>query len=357
MNKWGRRLVISGAIFFAVCAGAVAYVYVKAGQFRGIENAGQVTCRAIGGVVGAEDIAIDPAHKRAFVSVDDRRATMAGRAVRGRIALLDLTAEPPVAVEVSPAQPETLHPHGISLWTDPASGEQTLFVVNHLDSGISRVELFTVGADGKLAHKGGIIGAELLSPNDIVGVGPNRFYATNDHGSTTGLGRLAEDYLQLPRADIVYFDGTRFRRVAEGLQYANGINVSADGKRLYATETTGFDVVAYARDPDSGGLSLLGRTSLPNGPDNIDMGADGSLWIAGHPHLLDFVEHAGDPAKPSPSEVLRLIPAADGTLAIETVLTDKGEMLSGSSVAADAGGGRFLVGSVFEEKILDCRRR
>jgi len=33
------------------------------------------------------------------------------------------------------------------------------------------------------------------SPNDVIPVGPRAFYVTNDHGNTSELGRLVEEYL------------------------------------------------------------------------------------------------------------------------------------------------------------------
>lgn len=361
MNAWGKRLVITGAVIFVVCAGGVGLLMQKAGQFRSIEARGDVQCTAIGGVVGAEDIAVDLARGQAFISIDDRRALMAGQPVRGRIALLDLSAAQPVPVDITPPAPEVLHPHGISLWIDPVTKARSLFVVNHVEGGlnaigVSRVEIFDVADDGKLSHRAGVLDPEMNSPNDVLAVGPDRFYASNDHGSRTSLGLMAENYLQLPRANVVYFDGKALRVVADGIRFANGLGLSADGSRLYVAETTGFAVRTYARDAASGALRLLSSTPVPNGVDNIDMAPDGSLWIAGHPHLLDFVAHAGDASKLSPSEVLRLTPQGDG-LAVETVLTDPGNLISASSVAAVAGPKRFLVGAVFEEKILDCRQR
>lgn len=361
MNSWGKRLIVSGIVVFAVCAGGVALLMQRAGQFRAIEARGDVQCTAIGGLVGAEDIVADLGRQQAFVSVDDRRAALAGNPLRGRIALLDLSASNPTPVDVTPPVPETFHPHGVSLWIDPASGARTLFVVNHVEGGlnaigISRVELFDIAADGKLSHRGGVIGAEMNSPNDVLAVGPDQFYASNDHGSRTELGLMAENYLQLPRANVVYFDGKGFRPVADGIRFANGLGLSPDGSRLYLAETTGFAVRTYARDRDSGALTLLSSTPVPNGADNIDMAPDGALWLAGHPHLLDFVAHAADPAKLSPSEVLRLVPQGDG-LTVETILADPGHLISGASVATYAGPKRFLVGSVFEEKVLDCRGR
>jgi len=359
MANWGRRLVITGATVFVICAGAVVAAMYSANQFRSVEVTGNVACTAVTGVVGAEDIVVDLGRNRAFVSVDDRRAALAGQPVRGRIAMIDLSAPDLAPVDVTPAQPETFHPHGISLWTDPASGERSLFVVNHIQGGlneigISRVEIFGIEADGRLVPRGGVIGAEMNSPNDVLAVGPNQFYASNDHGSTTGLGIMLENYLQLPRANVVYYDGKGFTRVADGIRFANGLGLSPDGRQLYVAETTGFAIRTYDRNPDSGRLTYRSSTPVDNGVDNIDMAPDGSLWVAGHPRLLDFVAHAGDAGKLAPSEVVRLTPAAGG-LTVETIMTDTGERLSASSVAAYAGPGRFLLGAVFDAKLLDCR--
>lgn len=46
------------------------------------------------------------------------------------------------------------------------------------------------------------------SPNDVIPVGPKAFYATNDHGGTSKWGRFLEEYLQLPRSFVLYYDGT-----------------------------------------------------------------------------------------------------------------------------------------------------
>ncbi|MDD3446805.1 MAG: SMP-30/gluconolactonase/LRE family protein [Zavarzinia sp.] len=361
MSKGGKRLLLGGGAVFLACAAFVGWMMAAAGQFRTIEAAGNVTCDVITGMIGAEDIVVDLAHGRAFVSSDDRRATLAGQPVRGRIYALDLTQTPPVPRDVTPPVPEAFHPHGISLFTDPETGAQTLFVVNHIEggvprAGISRAEMFSVAEDGSLGHRGGVIGAAMASPNDILAVGPNQFYASNDHGSETAAGLLLETLFMLPRANVVYYDGKEFRTVAEGISFANGLGLSPDGQFLHVAETTGFAVRTYRRDAASGALDLLWTTPVANGVDNIDMAPDGRLYVAGHPHLLDFLAHTADPASPSPSEVVRLTPGGDG-LMVETLLTAPGTILSGASVAAYAGPGRFLVGAVYEEKVLDCRER
>ncbi len=73
----------------------------------------------------------------------------------------------------------------------------------------------------------------LISPNDIVAVGSDKFYVSNDHRYTAGLGQVLENYLKLKLSNLVYYNGSSFIVVASGIGYANGINVSADGQTLY----------------------------------------------------------------------------------------------------------------------------
>jgi arylesterase/paraoxonase len=106
-------------------------------------------------------------------------------------------------------------------------------------------------------------------------------------------------------------------------------------------------------DPLSGTLSPKGRIEIGSGVDNIDVDADGRLWVAAHPKLLTFVRHASDPAVFSPSQVFRIDPASRR---VEEVYLDLGSGISGSSVAAFRDG-RMLIGTVFDPKFLDCRLR
>ena len=88
------------------------------------------------------------------------------------------------------------------------------------------------------------------------------------------------------------------------------------------------------------------------GLDNIDVDSDGNLWIGAHPRLLDFLGHAQDPKKLSPSAVVKVTPAGDST-SFETIYVNTGEELSGSSVAVHDKG-RLVIGAVFDPKYLNC---
>lgn len=307
-------------------------------------------CAPVVGVTGGEDITIDHARRQAFISADDRRAVLAGRPVPGRVFVLDLTAPNTLPVDVTPSLPFDFHPHGLSLFVD-ADGARRLFVVNHREDGSEWIELFRVGEDGILIHLRSITYPELVSPNDLVATGPEQFYATSDHGFPRGhwMQRI-EDYLGLPLAAVTYFDGRQGQKVFDGLRYANGINASPDGKRLYVAEVVARRL--HVLDIGSIPTQLSSRTVAPmgSGIDNLEWGDDGQLWTGAHPRLFDFVAHAEDPQALSPSQVLRIDPE---TLTPVEVFLDDGRALSGSSVAA-VHGRTLLIGPVFAPHLLRC---
>lgn len=69
----------------------------------------------------------------------------------------------------------------------------------------------------------------LSSVNDIVAVGVDSFYATNDHYfSNTAFTSLIELVLAQPWTNVVYYSPDDVRVVAEGYYLANGINTSPD---------------------------------------------------------------------------------------------------------------------------------
>ena len=53
------------------------------------------------------------------------------------------------------------------------------------------------------------------------------------------MGETIEDYLQLDRSNVVFYDSNEFTIAIKKLGYANGINVSEDGNILYVAETVG----------------------------------------------------------------------------------------------------------------------
>lgn len=341
-------------IVVIVVGGVLLYRILNAGgYFEPVTPKFAGTCKQIGGVVGAEDMELDRATGLVFISSQDRRFKSPGEIKSGNVYLAAID-KPDVAPR--PLLPESagLHPHGISLFAD-ATGRRTLAVVNHQlkDEEIILYDVAVTPEGGAtLTERRRIKDPLMHSLNDVVLVTHEAFYATNDHGSETPLGEQLETWLLLPRANVVYYDGNAAKEAASGFNYANGINKNQDGTEIYVAEATGRTLSTFRRDPETGVLVHTNSLFIPLGLDNIDVDSDGHLWIGAHPHLLDFLAHASDPAKHSPSAVVKVTLAGDAS-SYEPVYVNAGEEISGSSVAVHDKG-RLLIGAVFDPKYLSC---
>lgn len=355
-NVWAR---------IAATAGAVVLVAMLTGTFRMLESHGAFTeikpgfagtCRAIGGMIGPEDIAIDTKDKIAFVSATDRPARSA-HTPSPKDGLYSYAYLQPGAKLVKLAgAPADFHPHGISLYRAP-DGSLTLMAINHRLNGTNSVDIFTVDvADGTAVLKevGSIQGGLLTSPNDVAAVDQDRFYVVNDHTSKTTFGRWLDDNLVLPRTNIVYFNGVTFKVVADGLNFPNGAALSKDGRHLYVPESYARTLLTFERNPFSGQLTEVGALPIASGLDNADIAADGSIWIGSHPDGFAMAAYREDPSKPAPSEVFK-VPVKGGIPQDAIVVyANMGGQIGASSVGA-VSDGHLLIGSPFDRKILDCR--
>ena len=135
-------------------------------------------------------------------------------------------------------------------------------------------------------------------------------------------------------------------------------SASADGKTVYIGGTSSKTLEVYRRNTNNGELSFLQRFNLKMGVDNIDVAADGSVWVAGHPKVMALISHfASQGEQPAPSQVY-ILPldtmANDGSLAEPVDLfTSLGDDLSASSVAAEYQG-RFYLGGITPKRMLVC---
>lgn len=327
---------------------AIFATLINAGVFKTIEAINAQQCHVIDGIVGAEDMTFIPGTNMAFVSAYDRRIERADPTAKisGGIYLYDLDAQD--LIKVSP-EVNDFKPHGISLYQGE-QGEIRLFVVDHANQQ-HQVQIFEY-KNQSLTLLRTILAPEMISPNDIVAVGPEQFYVSNDHGFVTGIMRTLEDYLMLPLSNVLYFDGEQAQEVASGLAYANGMNVDASGTRIYVAGVTSLSLYVYERDLKSNALTLIEKINTGTGVDNIELDEKGDLWIGAHPQLLKFVAHSKQSENRSASQVIK-IKASDGSFDMETVYQNNGDPISGSSVAA-VKGPRMLIGSVFDPIMLDC---
>ncbi|NVJ97503.1 MAG: SMP-30/gluconolactonase/LRE family protein [Alphaproteobacteria bacterium] len=351
-----KKIMIGGGVAVAVVGGFLADTVIDAGALKDIEPHFHGQCDTVRGVVGAEDITIDPDSGFAYISSHDRRTWTRTGSADGNIFLYrpgSLARPLPMPHDFE----GPFHPHGIAIWRDE-TGPDRLFVVNHPDTadgplkGVlisSQIEIFDIDG-GTLKHIRTVTPEAPYSLNDVVAIGPDSFYASIDKGSETRFGRQLESYGRLSRGGIAYGDKNGMQKLTDGLVYPNGIQW--DGVHLMVAETTGERLLAFKQGLEPTDLKLVAKTDIDSGLDNLEWDTDGNLWIGAHPRAIDFPGHAADPLNRSPSQVLKV--TFDGAVFdVTEVYLNDGNPLSGSSVAAPFGK-RLLIGSVFEPYILDC---
>lgn len=347
-----RRLLIGVGIVAAVIGGWFVWLLNAAGQFKTLTPHFDGICTAIPGIVGAEDLTIHPRIGVAYLSSCDRRAVFAGGPANGAIYAYDLKVPSAQPVNFTPDEGADFCPHGISLYVAP-DGVSTLFVIKHA-GGKNTIEIYDV-EETRLVPRATLADPLLVAPNDLLAVSLTQVYVTNDHHYPAGVMRTIEDYARRPWANVVMWDGHGFQEAAAGIRLANGINGSPDGKRVYVSSTIGQALRVYDRDAASGRLTFRDEIALGTAADNIEVDADGTLWVGAHPQLLTLVRYMGGSMSQAPSQILRVTPRGDGA-EIQEVYLNRGEQLSAASVGA-VRGKRLLVGSVADSKFLDCKMR
>jgi arylesterase/paraoxonase len=335
------------ALFIAIVLGAAFFTLSSFNHFREVENRFAGACSPVTGVAGPEDIEI-AGPSRAFVSSLDRRA---GKDARG--AIFSVRIDDPLDSQNwrdrTAGAPATFQPLGLNYYED--GDIRRLFVVN---SATKAVEIYAVGDNGDLKHVESVAERRLTSPNDVVAVGPRAFYVSNDveagRGSLVG---KAQFLLRAGAGTIFYFDGVAMRAAAEGLRFANGLALNAEGTRLYAAETAGQALRIYDRDAETGVLTLAKIEPLPAAPDNLNVAFDGALWIGAQPKPLSVPLVERDSAQIAPSLVIRFVDVEGVAAPMTEVFSDRGEQISTASVAA-VSGRRLLIGALLDDKYLIC---
>ena len=341
--------------FLGALAWSFAHSIPSSGAFAELEPKLVDQCRRVDVAPGTEDVAIDPELSLAFISAADRRgwyneSDVAGTYPKNGIYALALDGSDAVT-RVSP-EIDNFLPHGISLWRGD-NGEKRLFVVNHPPNGAEIIEIFSVGEDAALTHLESVSFAAMHSPNDVVGVGPRAFYASNDRGFEEGFMAWLEAYMALPFSSVVYFDGERGGIIQKGMTYANGINQSPDGRTLYVAEVLKRRIAVFDRDVATGALNWRTAFKANTAPDNIDIAPDGALWVGGHSKIFDFLAHAKDASAIAPSHVVRIDPESGE---YEDMFISVDGEINASSVGA-ANEDTLIVGAVFDGHVMVCPLR
>ena len=346
-----KKCLLIVLILVAMITIFVMDTVVDSGAYKTIKPHFNGSCKAVEGVIGAEDITIDPSNGLAYLSSHDRRNWLTGGGIY---------TYQPGSYSTPVLMPHDfegkLYPHGISLWKND-KGADRLFVINHplLPQGnefrtSSEVVVFDV-MDSELKWVKTLTTDLPYSLNDVAAINGERFYATIDKGSLTRFDRSVELYGRLARGGIAYGNDQGIVKLVDDLTYPNGIQVSPNGDSVYVSESTGERLVIYQRDPNTDELMQTGEVVIDSGLDNLEWDADGYLWVGAHPQMLEFLKHSRNSQNRSASQVLRI--DSNNTRSVEEVYLNKGNDISGASVAA-VYKGHLLIGSVFEPFILDC---
>ncbi len=340
-----------GALLGIVVVISLFYL-ARGGAFKTIESHYAGVCNPFPLDGSAEDITIDHERGFAYLSQLDRMAKAQGKIpAPGMVMRLDLNT-----MELKQALITTtdhMSPHGLSLYISP-EGQRTLFMINHpadRENGTETINRYIETAPGEFSLAEVLSHPDLISPNDLVAVGPKQVYVVNDKGAENGLQKFLENIFGRGYSKLVYFDGDEGRSVLTDVASGGGINASADGELIYIAETGGKAMRVLSRNAD-GSLTDVISVPLGTSPDNIDVAADGSLTIGAHANLVALIQHFIS-GKDAPSQVLHVTGSPEAGYEIEEIYLNTGEEISASSVGATYGN-KLLIGSITARQVLVC---
>jgi arylesterase/paraoxonase len=346
-----RKFILSLLFVLGLLGGYVFYIFSSTGYFRELEASNDFgpIYQTIA-LPGVEDMAIARADSLLILSVDDRAARREGNTGLKGLYLIDLRDPSFEPISLTDQLDFPFFPHGLSIF-QLDSAKYGLMAINHID-GKHSVEHFIL--EGKtLTHQKTITDPNFISPNDLVMVGPEKFYYSNDHGYSSGFGVFAENYIGWKASNVGFYDGTSAEIKAGSIGYANGIQFESSKNLLFVASVRGFLVKVYQVD-ENWNLTHLEDIKTGTGVDNIELDESGDLWIGAHPNLLRFASYAAGKNPTAPSEVIQIRYSLENST-VKSIYTDPGTDISGTSVALPWGDFLF-VGNVMDSKMLVLKR-
>jgi arylesterase/paraoxonase len=346
-----KKFLLFLLLFLVFVGSFLTYIFSTTGFFRKVESSNDFgpIYQTIA-LPGVEDMAIARTDSILILSVDDRAARREGKEGLKGLYLIDLRDPSFIPVSLTDQLDFPFFPHGISIF-QLDSAKYGLMAINHVD-GKHSVEHFIL--EGKnLTHQKTITDPNFISPNDLVMVGPDQFYYSNDHGYTDGLGVFAENYIGFKASNVGYFNGESAEKKVGRIGYANGIQFDASKRLLYVASVRAFQVKVYQVD-ENWDLTHLEDIPVGTGVDNIELDPSGNLWVGAHPNLLQFASYAAGKKPTAPSEVIQISYTSEKS-SVKSIFTDTGTTISGSSVALSWGDFLFI-GTVMDSKVLVLKR-
>ena len=354
-----RRLAaLAAALALAACGrGEIGAPQYAADQCRRLALVDAATGEP---VVGAEDIALDPARGRVFISAYDRRAVEkaarrnADAPPQGGVYTVSLAALFDPEMDVLSAAPLIapenvaggLRPHGLAYDTGK---DEVIFInrayVREKGKWTMTPRLHRVGADAQGLDDGA---PAFCAANNVVATARQTF-TTFDHGACGWRGGL-EAVFNLKRSGVALeAPGAASQRVYDRAGFANGLTLTDKGDIVMAA--TRENALLLMREL-SGGVQPVMRIATPGGPDNLTLSHDGGVVAAVHPSLRRLALNRKLGVGKAPS---RIVKADVATGAVEILFDDpSGDLFSAATVAVETADG-LILGSVTDAGLLVCR--
>nr|XP_054774436.1 serum paraoxonase/arylesterase 1-like [Lytechinus pictus] len=236
-----------------------------------------------------------------------------------------------VRVVISGRPQGSFHPIGLSSVRD--AGSSYVYVVNKQNMG-DCVEVYEWSMKENKPTMRFL--KEINDPlmrrlSDVLAVGPDQFYVTNQAYSLDPGGRLFEHYMMFPWGSVLYCDPS-CRLVSNPIFEPSGIHISPDKKYIYVSLLYGMGVHGYKRDPATNALTPQTdrSVSLSSLVDNVFVDVNGSVWTANHPAAFKYEAYEKHKRILPPSQVLQIRYRASSKEIFE-VYSDDGTQLPASS--------------------------
>lgn len=356
-NKPKFGLII--IFILAVCSFVFFKALARMGEFSTIVPRFDGQCETkLTSSTGIEDFAIienSPLHEnKDFIvyAALDRDKLKKEKDIRGGIfasPLNDLSQ----SEDRSLGAPKDFQPVGIGILKGPTN---ILMAINNAGDK-SKVEIFQLDNDFIAHHMQSveIKGANRL--NDVVPLSANSFYVTNESKyENNGIKNFIMNILNLDKSGaIYYYDGKNSEKLYKGLSFANSIALSQDGAKLYATGTLSRNLVIFNRNVANNKIKISDEVFLGTGADNINIDAQGRLFIASHPKIFSLIKKMWFGGNHTPSQVIVIEPAVNGKGGnIDQVYIDKAEKEFGEVSSATKVENKLIMGSIYANGLKVC---
>lgn len=351
MRKPSKPLFLALTLLVLAIVVPIVELLRFGGAFGTVESQFSGGCQDMTLAGSSEDIEIDRERGVAYLSLLDRDAGNVDGSGNGTVMLLDLNLAEPAPRAAMSYDPPDFRPHGLSLLKQPEQPSR-LFAISHPAHGIHAVEISEQDAGGSFVPRETVRDAAFVRPNAIAAVGPRQFYLVNARPSQDPWRDRLDLLMRPGKSTLVFFDGVQAHVLVDDLAWPAGLALSPDGAHLFVAEALAKALRVYRRQSD--GTLVLERTvPLDAAPDNLDVDADGNVWIAAHPRLLRFLAHRHQPEERTPTLVLRFDPRQPDAGAVR-IFADDGSRISGGTVAAHWRD-LFLIGALLDKKVLVCK--